>query len=229
MTVITTANAKGGTGKTTLALVLAQVLARQGHAVTLIEADPNAPLKAWHDLDPAGRSAGHPGHPRLISGVDETGILETIADAGVDGGFVIVDLEGTANVTTVYALSQSDLVLVPMQGSQMDADQAMRVVRRIRDQQAVAGRVIPFVLVFTRTSVIEPRDFRHIRAQMRDLGLPVLDVELTDRAAFRAMMQSGDTIYTLDPDDVRNPGAAVENAEALVARIRQQLEKEQAA
>ena len=131
-----------------------------------------------------------------------------IADAGADGGFVIVDLEGAANVTTVYALSRSDPVLVPMQGSQMDADQAMRVVRRIRDRQAVAGRVIPFALVFTRTSVIAPRDFRHIRAQMRDLGLPVPDLELTDRAAFRAMMQSGDTIYTLRPEEVRNPGAA---------------------
>jgi len=225
MTVITIANAKGGTGKTTLCLVVAQVLAQQGHMTTVIEADPNAPLQAWLELDPTK----HPRHLRLVSGVDETGILDAIMDARTHSTNVIVDLEGTANVTTIYALSQADLVLVPMQGSQMDADQAMRVVRQIGDQQAISGRDIPFVLVFTRTSMIEPKDFRHLKAQMRDLGLPVLDIELTDRAAFRAMMQSGDTLYTFKAGDVHNPIAAIDNAEALVTHIQQQLKKEQAA
>lgn len=225
MAVITIANAKGGTGKTTLAPVIAQVLAGQGHRTTLIEADPNTPLQAWYDLDPAR----HPQCLHLISGVDENTILDRIADTSARHAHVIIDLEGTANITTIYALSQSDLVLVPLQGSQMDADQAMRVVQHIHDQRAIAGRAIPFALVFTRTSMIEPRDFRHIRAQMKALDLPVLESELTDRAAFRAMMQSGDTIYTLGPDDVHNPASAVENAEALVSHIQQHLQKEQAA
>ena len=40
MPVITFANTKGGAGKTTLAVIVANELARLGHRVTLLDADP---------------------------------------------------------------------------------------------------------------------------------------------------------------------------------------------
>jgi chromosome partitioning protein len=65
---------KGGAGKTTAALLLATQLA-SAYGVTVIDADPNRPLKAW--------AAGGNAPPRLsvISDVDEENIIERIEEA----------------------------------------------------------------------------------------------------------------------------------------------------
>ena len=47
MPVIVLCSTKGGVGKSTTALVLAQVYAQAGSEVTLIDADPNQPLATW--------------------------------------------------------------------------------------------------------------------------------------------------------------------------------------
>jgi chromosome partitioning protein len=47
MAVISIGNPKGGAGKTTLALVLADTLATNGARVTVIDADPNAIIEKW--------------------------------------------------------------------------------------------------------------------------------------------------------------------------------------
>ena len=47
MPVISFANPKGGSGKTTLAMVLALEIAKGGAQVAVIDADPNAIIEKW--------------------------------------------------------------------------------------------------------------------------------------------------------------------------------------
>ena len=47
MPVIAIANPKGGAGKSTLAIVLGTTLAARGASVSIIDCDPNQPIKAW--------------------------------------------------------------------------------------------------------------------------------------------------------------------------------------
>jgi hypothetical protein len=51
-----------------------------------------------------------------------------------------------------YAVSMADLVIVPMQASQLDAPKAASMIRLIKQQERVARRVIPYVPALTRTS-----------------------------------------------------------------------------
>jgi chromosome partitioning protein len=132
---------------------------------------------------------------------------------------VIVDLEGTANMAVSYAIGRADLVLIPMRGSQLDADQGARVIKVIARQAQAFRRTIPYAVLFTCTSVLRGRDFRHIAASLQDAGIPILPAEMVERAAFRAIMQIGGTIYDLGPGDVANPEAAIENAEAVAAAV----------
>ena len=212
MPVIVFANSKGGVGKSTSTVVLAQVLAKRGASVALIDADPNQPLAAWvaRDKDRV------PPNLTLIDRITEHTINDAIDDAAMRHAFVIVDLEGSANMAVSYAIGRADLVLVPMQGSQLDADQSRRVIDLIRREEKAFRRDIPYSVFFTRTSAaIRSRDLAHIQNDLQAASIPVLPVELTERAAFRAIMQLGGTLYDLSSDEVSRPEAAIENAEAF--------------
>jgi UDP-glucose 4-epimerase len=64
--VIVFANPKGGAGKSTSALILAQTLTRAGASVTVIDADPNRPILDWR----SGQSrSGCELHARVASHV----------------------------------------------------------------------------------------------------------------------------------------------------------------
>ena len=102
MPTIVFASPKGGAGKTTAALVLANQLARSA-PVVVIDADPNMPIKAWSN------SAGAK-NITVTSDVDEDNIIERIEEAASIAPFVIVDLEGTAAKIVLLAISQADLV-----------------------------------------------------------------------------------------------------------------------
>src|SRR5580704_9658810 len=136
MPVITLSSPKGGAGKTTAATIFATILAEQGAAVT------------------------------VIGEVTEETIVDEIEAAAAKSSFVIVDLEGTASLMVSYAISMSDFVVIPVQGSQLDAKQAARQMKLIKAQERIAGRTIPFAVLFTRTK-------KDSKASQRDASKPL--------------------------------------------------------
>jgi len=92
MAVTSVANPKGGPGKTTLAMVLAQELAQET-SVTVIDADPNGIIGAWaRRRIRDGREAPF----AVVERPAEKAMVSTAADLSREHGFVPVDLEGTA-------------------------------------------------------------------------------------------------------------------------------------
>lgn len=219
MPTIVFASSKGGVGKTTSALALAFVLVQAGAATTLVDADPNAPLSRWAERFPEAIP------PRLtVRGAVGNAAARVIDEAAARDPFVIVDLEGTKNVDVSVGLGRADLALIPMQGSQLDADEAANVVKLVRIQEDVFRRTIPFRVFFTRTSaVIESKGMRDITAQLREHGIPMLRTSILEREAFRVPFRIGASLYDLARNDVRNPQAAIDNAEEFAAEIREIL------
>lgn len=214
---------KGGAGKTTAALVLATQLAR-ATAVTVIDADPNHPIQTW------AAAAELPDSFQVLSNADEENIIDCIEEAAAKTPFVIVDLEGTAAKIVLLAVSQADLVIVPTQGSQLDADQASRALRVIKQQEKMSRRPVPFAVLLTRTNVtIRTRTMAHIQKGLKEAGIPVLDTELHEREAFRAMFSFRQPLEKLDPADVSNIDKAIANAEQLTAEIVALLRQQSAA
>lgn len=203
---------KGGAGKTTAALILACELAR-GAAVTVIDADPNHPIKSWATQADAPNLT-------VIADADEENILERIEEAAAQTPFVVVDLEGTAAKIVLLAVSQADLVIVPTQGSQLDAEQASRALRVIKQQEKMSGRPVPFSVLLTRTSVaIRTRNMAHIQRGLIEAGVPVLKAELHEREAFRAMFSFRQPLERLNPTEVGNLDKAIANAEAFASEV----------
>jgi chromosome partitioning protein len=217
MPVIVFASPKGGAGKTTSALVLATQIARHS-PVTVIDADPNRPIKNWAEGEntPAGF--------HVIADADEENILDYIEEATSKTPYVVVDLEGTASKIVLLAVSQADLVIIPMQPSQLDADQASRALRVVRQQEKMSRRVVPYGVLFTRTNnAVRSRTLRHITQTLTDSGIRVFRSELNEREAFRAMFAFSEPLEKLDPAEVSNVPKAIENAEWFAEEVAEML------
>src|ERR1700733_6568053 len=214
MPVIVFASPKGGAGKSTSAVILATELALKGAAVTAIDADPNRPVSQW------ARRPGCPENLTVLADVSEATIIEAIEEAAQRTTFVVVDLEGTASMAVAYAISRADLVIVPTQGSQLDATEAAKAVKLIRQQEKAFGRSIPYAILFTRTNAaIRPRTLQHIRDEFKNHKVPALRTQMHEREAFRAVFSFGGTLESLDTSQVSNRDAAIKNARELASEI----------
>lgn len=224
MPTIVFASSKGGAGKSTSAVILACELARRGAPVTIIDADPNRPVSAW------ARRPGRPERLEVIADVTEESVIDAIEEAAARVPFVIVDLEGTASMTVAYAISRADLVIIPSQGSQLDAAEAAKAVRLIRQQERAFARRIPHAVLFTRTSAaIKPRTLQHIRNEFEAHGVSALQTQMHEREAFRAIFSFGGTIDSLKTGQVGGLDGAMRNAKTFAAEVVAMLRQAQPA
>jgi chromosome partitioning protein len=220
MPVICAANPKGGAGKSTTILALATSLSEQGASVTIIDADPNRPITDW-------RSGGSRLPIKVINDVTEASIRDRINDAAAEAQFVFVDLEGTASRLASRAIIRSDLTLIPLGGTALDAKQAARAVGLIRETEEDTGRRFNFTLAFNRTNPppFTRRIEREIAQQLRSNNVPVLDTHLYRREAYNAMFMERLSLYELDSASVNGLAAAIDNAIHLTAEVLELLRR----
>ena len=220
MPIISFANGKGGSGKTTSALLLGCEFAQETD-LTIIDADPRHPISRWAGL---GKT---PSRLTVIENDSEKTILDQIEEAASKTAWVITDLEGVASRRVSYAITQSDLVIIPAQEQQQDALAALDVMEEIERDARAMRRAIPFSVLFTRTRVVaKSRTARHIAMQFRSHDkIDVFDTELNERDAFAALYTTGGTLRDLNPADVNNIDKAIENAHAFASEV---VEKVQA-
>jgi chromosome partitioning protein len=212
---------KGGAGKTTSAFLLSTALAKL-YDVTIIDADPNHPIQTW-----AG-GGNTPVKLTIVSDVDEDTIIERIEDTATKTPFVIVDLEGTASKIVVYAISQADLVIIPTQGSQLDANEASRAIRVVFQSQKMTKTPTPYAVLLTRTNPsIRTRGLTHIQSGLIGAGIPVLETELNERDAFRAVFSFQQTLDGLSAAEVPNLEKAKLNVWEFAHEVVERLQAEE--
>lgn len=212
---------KGGVGKTTSAFLFSTAISEITD-ITLIDADPNHPIKTWAE------GGNTPSRMTIVSDVDEDSIIERIEDAAYKTPLVVVDLEGTASMTVMKAISQADFVVIPTQGSQLDANEASRAIRVVMQGEKMTGRAIPYAVLLTRIpSAIRTRGLTHIQNGLIDAGVRVLKTELNERDAFKAVFSFRQTLNGLNPKDVPNLDAAKLNVLKLVEEVFALLKSEE--
>lgn len=213
MPVISFVSPKGGVGKTTSAVLLATQLARAAKVV-IIDADPNRPVAMWAKLN------GCPENLRVVSDVTQENIFDQIDQAAGEVPFVVVDCEGTASLTVAYAISASDLVVVPTQGSQLDASQAARALNLVKTAEKQARRQIIHAVLVTRSNpAIRPRTLSHIQQQLAQHGVRMFQTQMHEREAFRAMFSFGGALESLDPAQVPGIEKATANAQSFMGEV----------
>src|ERR1017187_2973387 len=211
---------KGGVGKTTSAFLLSTALAKL-YEVTIIDADPNHPVQTW------AQGGNTPQRLTIVSDADEDTIIERIEDAAEKTPFVVVDLEGTASKTVIYAISQAHFVVIPTQGSQLDANEASRAIRVVIQSEKMTGKTKPYAVLLTRTNPsIRTRGLAHIQNGLIDAGIPVLQTELNERDAFKAIFSFQQTLDGLSAADVPNLEKAKANVDEFAREILEKLSEQ---
>lgn len=213
MPVVSFVSPKGGAGKSTAALLLATELAQKGALVRVIDADPLGWISDW---------ASKPDKPERLSLVQkptEENIIDLIEEAQRAAQFVIIDLEGTANMLVAFAISQSDLVVIPTQPSHMDGKGAAQAIKLIRQQEKAMRRKIPYSVLFTRAkAAIRTRTQGVIENQLSSADIPVFFTQLLEREAYRLIFSYGGTLKQL-PSNTYKLDDAIKNARAFTGEV----------
>lgn len=224
MPTISFASSKGGAGKSTSAVLLATELASRGASVTIIDADPNQPVSRW------SRKPGCPDNLTVVSSVTEETLLDAIDAAARETAFVIVDLEGTASLMVAQAMSRADLVIIPTKGSELDAIEAIKIIRFIGRQEKAYNKKIPFAVLFTQTNpAVRSRTLKSLEQDILNQGIPLFSTALHERDAFRAIFSFGGILSGLDQSAVGGVPMALNNARQFTAETIALLKQQQPA
>ena len=142
-TVITVAQQKGGSGKTTLTVNLAVGLAAGGHKVAIIDTDPQGSLGRWF----MARREMMPDPGMEFSTSSAWGVEYEAGKLADAYDFVLVDTPPKADSDLRPALRKAALVLVPVATSHVDlwaTESVLDLARRANT---------PALLVLTRTRI----------------------------------------------------------------------------
>lgn len=222
MTILSFATSKGGAGKTTSAVILGTTLARKGHLVTLIDADPAERLMDWHNK--TLKSSVILKNLTVLASQGESTIADEIEWANKQSDFVLIDLEGAATMTNSVVMAESDLVLLIMGDEQQDAQAVIETVDQIGLLARMARREIAFRVLFARTEAgRKNRLAQSLNEQVRR-NIGSFTTELTRRMAYSALHTDGGDLYNLDPKETYGVFRAIENAELLEEELQCFLE-----
>lgn len=202
--IITVAQQKGGSGKTTIAANLAVALRARGHRVALLDTDPQGSLGRWF-------------MERLARGLEDEGLEFTTSSAWGASyeseklkkrfDYVIIDTPPKIDSDLRPALRVADLVVVPVASSQVDlwaTEGVLDLARREKcDMLIVLNRTRPNTRLATE-----------IAARAEGLGAEVAAVRIAARVAYAETLGEG----LAAPDGGRNHAARAE-IEALTDEI----------
>jgi chromosome partitioning protein len=172
--IITVATMKGGSGKSTVASCLAVHWHLTGRRPTLIDADPQRSIVRL-----AARERALGGVSVVEDSTEE--VSKTARRLASGSGLVIIDTPGFRSKTALDCLAAADFLLVPVKPSPFDVDRMLDTVSILTDR--ADGRRPLFRCLLTQTtrdSVIA----KHIRSELADAGLPVMQCEMTNRVAY---------------------------------------------
>lgn len=207
MTIYAVVNTKGGVSKTTIAVHLATMLARQ-EPTLLIDGDPQASAAAWAawrrdtDFNPSPTTTCLSGKAILSEGKElSKGFKHTVVDAG-----------GRDSAALRSALLLAQKAIIPIGASNLDAaalTDLLTVVDLAKDYNPGLDVRVLLTRVDTRT-----KDTSEMLAFLAEQKLNVLNSRICERVAFRRAIGEGAIVQELGKDQ-----SAIAEIEAFFKEI----------
>lgn len=189
--VVSVVNTKGGTGKTTLSINLAEAWRREGKKVLLIDHDRQGSASSWYQ---ESKRIGDPSVEVVAADSDLGSVIGAYKDAC---DVIIVDAPPDSS-WTAPVVATSDLLVIPLKPSKLDVWAASRVVDALKKRHLLTGDVPVGVYVMTQVSSRSSRA-REIgmEAEILDSGIEVTKTCISNRQAYERTTSSGKTVFNL--------------------------------
>ena len=191
---------KGGAGKTTIALNLAVAAIRSGAPSVVIDIDPQASAKCWHDLRENDA-------PVVVSA--QAARLPAILDTAKENGakIVFIDTAPHSESSALAAARAADLVLIPCRPSLLD----LKAISTTIDLAALAKTPVLAVL-----NTVPGRGGLRSDAEqvLNGYGVEMAAATIGQRVAFVHSLTAGQSVLEYEPD-----GKAAEEIVALFQAV----------
>lgn len=203
--IISLLNQKGGVGKTTLAVHLADALSRRGKRLMLIDADPQGSALDWAAAREA--QAAFP-----VVGLPKATLHKELPKLAADYDLLLID--GAPRVYDVArsAILASDIVLVPVQPSPYDVWAAKEIVDLLVEVQEFKEN-LKRAFVINR-KIVNTAIGRDVMEHLAAYDLPVLKAQVCQRVPFAECAGEGKTVLETAPNS-----AAAREVEALADEV----------
>ncbi len=194
-------NPKGGSGKTTVAIILAGEFAKHGYSVAIVDADPQGSSYQWHassvarGLSPEGID--------LVRAPDEKSLTQAI-ERLERYDVVVIDTPGYYVSALIQSALRADLVVLPCKVHTFDASQVVRTIRNLEQHAAEAKLPIgQHRVLFNEYDSFDrnTRPLREVLAYFNAEGVPVCANALYRRVTYRTMTSGHGTLYQMSDKD----------------------------
>lgn len=213
--IVTIANPKGGTGKTTLVRALSGTAAHAGNQVFLIDADGRANTMRWVSM--SKQMGVWPDRLEAESCLDPDRIYKLALERQQDGKIVFIDIEGTTNENLFAGLYSADIVLIPLQTTQDDVVAGMQLaLNHIPVVEEDQKRKLPALIVINQHDLVTGRAKAHepLREILRESGISLASQPIARRASYQSIGAAG-TLQTAPKSDLK----AISEMETLLGEL----------
>jgi len=203
--IISVVNQKGGVGKTTLSIHLADGLFKRGRKVALIDADAQNSSLLW--------SASRPGSDLFpVLGMPKETLYQEVQ--ALSSAFDDLVIDGPPRVASILkaAIAAADVVLVPVKPSSLDVWAATDVVELIREVSVFKPGIKPFFVINERRP--NTRLARDVERALAQIGLSVCRTSIHARAAYPVSIGQGLSVFDIEPG-----GKAAEEMSLLLEEL----------
>lgn len=170
--IVTFANVKGGSGKSTLCVNIAAMLVKLNRSVCVIDSDPQQSTYDWiiNTKDP------------LLSQVNCRDVSNLEALSEIDDEFILIDTQGNLNKELADLLKISSLVLVPCRVSRDDIVGQGWVQMFLQKSQS-EKKTTPIMAILNGVNK-RSQILSHIKQQLNEDGTKVAQTTVSQRVCF---------------------------------------------
>ena len=181
---------KGGVGKTTLSVHLADALARRGSRVLLVDADPQQSAMKWSTF-----RAGE--NKFSVIAMAKPTLHKELAPIYADYTDIVIDGPPRVHELAKSIILAADLVLIPVQPSPPDVWATADTVDLVTEAR-VFKEGLKSVIMINR-KIVNTVIGRDVREALVTLNTPILQADISQRVAFAEAFADGKTVSDLDP------------------------------
>lgn len=220
--IVTVSSSKGGAGKTSTTMGLADYWSKRGMRVSMIDTDPNRSLARWIEK---GREKGEFADIEFRHEPNDKMIIATARELSQNSDVLLIDVAGIASVSLLKAGGIADLVIIPAQPNEDDFLEAINTRNIVREAMELTDRFVACKTVITRAkpgTVV----LKHILAQLEKLKFPLFETVLYERTVFPQARFMGQTPigYAPGSDGARNIEAFGDEVMGMLTRLRAEKE-----